>query len=155
MIDKQIVIAIAEQQIDPQKLFVVDVLVSAANDIEVIVDSDERVSIDDCAALSRKIEAQMDREIEDFSLTVASAGIGYPFKVERQFQKCIGCEVEVKFTDGNRVIAMLQAADGESITINYEALEAVEGKKKKQKVDKIEKINKTEIKSVCEALTIK
>ncbi|MBQ7640039.1 MAG: hypothetical protein IJS91_03505 [Bacteroidales bacterium] len=35
------------------------------------------VCIDDCVALSRHIESKLDRDKEDYSLTVSSAGTGY------------------------------------------------------------------------------
>lgn len=155
MIDKQIVTRLAEAAINPEDLFLVDVIVSPAGDIEVVVDSDTRVSIEQCAALSRAVEAGLDREVEDFSLTVASAGIGEPFKVERQFTNCAGKPVDVVMKKGGRVSGVLVASTADYIELKYEVMESVEGKKRKQKVEKIEKIKKTEIKSVCEALTIK
>lgn len=155
MIDKQIVSRITSDVIDSQNLFLVDITVTPANDIEVVVDSDTRVSIDQCADLSRKIEAQMDREAEDFSLTVCSAGIGYPFKVERQFAKCVGKDITVIFKEGKKLTAILEAAESDTITLKYYVMEVPQGEKKKKKIEKIETINKTQIKSVCEALTIK
>lgn len=155
MVDKQLVRDIAQRLIDTENLFLVDVTVSAVNDIEVIVDSVDRVTIDHCASLSRAIEGELDREAEDFSLTVASAGIGYPFKVEGQYVKCVGRQVEVVYNGGHKRQAILAAYDGESITLKYDVKELVEGSKRKQVVEKLEKIDKTELKSVCEALTIK
>ena len=45
-------------------------------EIELLIDSDTAVKLEDCASLNRAIEAERDREVEDFSLMVASAGIG-------------------------------------------------------------------------------
>ena len=49
---------------DGTDLFVVDVRVAPGNGIEVVVDSDTQVGIDRCVALSRAIEASLDREQE-------------------------------------------------------------------------------------------
>lgn len=155
MIDKQIVTRLVEAAINPEDLFLVDVTVSPAGDIEVVVDSDTRVSIEQCAALSRSVEAGLDREVEDFSLTVASAGIGEPFKVGRQFTNCVGKPIDVVMKKGGKVSGVLSCSTEDFIEIKYEVMETVDGKKRKQKVEKVEKIKKTEIKSVCEALTIK
>lgn len=95
MIDAVRIREIAEAQMDGTDLFVVDVRVAPGNGIEVVVDSDTQVGIDRCVALSRAIEASLDREQEDFELTVTSAGIGQPLRMLRQYRKLIGREVEV------------------------------------------------------------
>ena len=64
--------------------------------IKVIIDGDNGVGIEDCVALSRAIEHNLDREEEDFSLEVSSCGISAPLVLERQYTKNIGREVEVK-----------------------------------------------------------
>lgn len=57
-------------------LSLVEVTVSDDNDIEITITRDGGgVSIDDCVDLSRHVESKLDRDKEDFSLTVSSAGI--------------------------------------------------------------------------------
>ena len=68
---------------------------------------------------------------EDYSLTITSAGLDQPFKVEGQFRKAVGTTVEVKFKGGKKLIAALTAYDGDNITLKYTAKETVEGSKKK------------------------
>ena len=105
-----------------------------ANEVELSIDSDTSVGIDTCITLSRAIEAQFDREQEDFSLTVMSAGIGSELKLLRQYLKLIGKSVEVLLADGIKIIAKLDSADNDGITISYEEKQTIEGKKKKQLV---------------------
>lgn len=76
MIDAVRIREIAEAQMDGTDLFVVDVRVAPGNGIEVVVDSGYAGGHRPCVALSRAIEASLDREQEDFELTVTSAGIG-------------------------------------------------------------------------------
>ena len=115
--------------------FLVDVSVSKDNDIVVTIESEEgKIELDDCVALSRYFETQFDREKEDYSLTVTSAGLDQPFKVLKQYQKAVGTKVEVQLKGGKKMIATLNAADEESITLNYTVKEAVEGKKKKKEL---------------------
>ena len=71
-------------------LFLADLKISQDNVIEVYVDSMTGVDIQACIDLSKEIEKHLDRDAEDFELTVASAGIGYPFKVEQQYAKNVG-----------------------------------------------------------------
>ena len=116
--------------------YIVDVTISKDNDIEVTIESEEgSVELDDCVAVSRHFESQFDREKEDYSLTVTSAGLDQPFKVLKQYLKAVGTKVEVQFKGGKKLIATLSAADQESITLSYSAKEAVEGKKKKELVE--------------------
>ena len=93
MIDAAHVREIAEAQMEGTDLFVVEVRVTPANEIVVTVDSDTQVGIDRCVELSRSIEEALDRDQEDFELTVMSAGIGQPLKYLRQYRKLIGSPV--------------------------------------------------------------
>ena len=76
MIRKETIEAIASEHLSGGELKLVEVSVSEDNDIEVIITREGGgVSIDDCVALSRYIESKLDRDKEDFSLMVGSAGI--------------------------------------------------------------------------------
>ena len=76
-------------------LFLIDLKVGADNSIRVILDGDHGVSLKDCMSISRAIEHKLDREEEDFSLEVASAGVGTPLQGQRQYAKNIGRKLEV------------------------------------------------------------
>ena len=67
-----------------EDLFLIDLKISAGNDIIVILDGDNSLSIQDCLDASRSIENNLDREEEDFSLQVMSAGVTDPLKIPRQ-----------------------------------------------------------------------
>ncbi len=136
-------------------LFLVEVVVSPANEVEVIVDGDGSVSIDQCVALSRALEQRFDREQEDFELTVSSAGIGRPLKLLRQYKKLLGKPVEVVLKDGRKVIGDLDKADESGIGVSYEAMELPEGEKRKKKVRKTVSAPWDEIKSTVEHLDFK
>ena len=56
-------------------LFLIELKIGADNSIKVILDGDQGVTLKDCMTISRAIEHQLDREEEDFSLEVASAGV--------------------------------------------------------------------------------
>jgi ribosome maturation factor RimP len=49
------------------RLFVTELVVKQGNNIQVFIDSDHGVSVDDCIALSRHIESNLDREKEDLT----------------------------------------------------------------------------------------
>ena len=97
-------------------LFLIDYSVGEDNLIKVIIDGDHGVGIDDCVALSRAIEHNLDREEEDFSLEVSSCGIAAPLTLERQYTKNIGREIEVKTATASHT-GILQAVSDGKITL--------------------------------------
>ena len=130
-------------------LYLVEVTVSKDNDVEVTIESEEgKVELEDCVAISRFFETKFDRETEDYSLTVTSAGLDQPFKVFKQFEKAVGKKVEVQLKGGKKMIAVLEAADEESITLKYSQKEAVEGKKKKEIVEHVDRFTMDQVNSV-------
>jgi len=129
--------------------FIVDVSVSKDNDIVLTIESENgKIELEDCVSLSRFFETKFDREAEDYSLTVSSAGLDQPFKVLRQYQKAIGSKVEVSLKGGKKMVALLEDADQESITLKYSVREAVEGRKKKELVEHIDRFTMDQVNSV-------
>ena len=129
--------------------FLVDVSVSKDNDIVVTIESENgKIELDDCVSLSRYFETCFDREAEDYSLTVSSAGLDQPFKVFKQFEKAVGTKVEVQLKGGRKMIALLEAADEDSVTLKYSVKEAVEGKKKKELVEHVDRFTMDQVNAV-------
>ena len=155
MIDSKKVIEIAERHLADSDMFVVECKVSPMGDIELLIDSDTAVRLEDCATLNRAIEAELDREIEDYSLMVASAGIGSELKQLRQYKKILGSSIEVLLRDGVKVLAKLNDATEQGIQISYEEKQLVEGKKRKQTVEVTKDFVWEEIKYVKEYLDFK
>jgi len=139
MIQKEKVRQIVGERLSGSDVYLVDVTVSADNRISVEIDAKEGISIDFCAELSRHIEAQLDREMEDFELEVGTPGLGQPFKVLQQYQKFIGQEVEVLTCEGKKISGILLAADEEGFSLEISFLTKPEGAKRKitltEKVD--------------------
>jgi ribosome maturation factor RimP len=153
---KEEIIGAIETAVQERGCFIVDVTVSAANDVEIVIEKEEgTVDWDDCAAIDAVVHAAFDQDAEDYSLTVSSAGLDRPLKVLRQFEKAIGSQVDVKFKGGRRLVATLTAATEESVTLKFTALEAVEGKKKKEKVEHEETYARTEINAVTPYIDFK
>ena len=155
MIDAKHVMEIAERHLAGSDMFVVECKISPMGEIELLIDSDTAVKLEDCAALNRAIEAELDREVEDYSLMVASAGIGSELKLLRQYRKILGSSVEVLLKDGIKVLAKLEEANEEGITISYEEKQLIEGKKRKQTVQVTKEYRWEEIKYTKEYLDFK
>ena len=144
-----VIIDAINDEIVARGCFIVDVSVSKDNDIILTIESEEgTIELDDCVSLSRYFETKFDRETEDYSLTVSSAGLDQPFKVFRQFLKAVGTKVEVLLKGGKKMVAVLEAADQESITLKYSAKEAVEGKKKKEIVEHVDRYTMDQVNAV-------
>ncbi len=158
MIVRERVIEIAQAKMEGSDIYVVECKISPSNEVELIIDSDSHVSIDACITLSRAIEGEFDREVEDFSLTVCSAGIGSEIKLPRQFNRLMGRSVEVLLSDGMKYIGELVEAREEGITIKYEQKQLVEkgsGKMKREMVSIEQSFAFEQIKFVKEYLDFK
>ena len=155
MIDIKKVIEVAERELEGTDMFIVECKASPMGEIELLIDSDTAVKLEDCAALNRAIEAEFDRDVEDFALMVASAGIGSELKLLRQYHKILGSDVEVLLKDGVKILAKLEGADEGGIAISYEEKQAVEGKKRKVTVQVTKEYKWEEIKYTKEYLNFK
>ena len=134
--------------------YIVEVTVSKDNDVEIVMESEEGVvELEDCVAVSRFFESCFDREKEDYSLTVTSAGLDQPFKVLKQYQKAVGTKVEVALKGGKKLVATLAAADETGITLTYSVKEAVEGKKKKELVEHTDRFEMEQVNAVRPYIT--
>lgn len=150
MIDIDKIRQIAEERLQGTDLFLIDIKCSHSNEIDITIDSDTRVDIESCVILSKGIEEQLDREAEDFELTVSSAGVGQPLKLYRQYKKLIGGDVEVVLRNGTKIIAELTDASEDSITLTYEEMRAEEGSKRKRRVEIVETYPLEEVKTTKE-----
>ena len=155
MIDCSKIVEIAEQLLAESDMFVVECTCNNANEVELIIDSDTSVAIDVCVDLSRAINEQFDRDVEDFSLMVASAGIGTELQNIRQYRKLIGSSVEVLLLNGIKILAQLDEVTDQGITISYKEKQAVEGKKRKVEVNVVRTYSFDEIKYTKEYLDFK
>tara|TARA_B100001175_G_C19152174_1_gene468721 strand:+ start:136 stop:588 length:453 start_codon:yes stop_codon:yes gene_type:complete len=97
--------------------FLVSTKVSGKNIINVFVDKKVGISINECLQISRHIENKLDREIEDFQLSVSSPGLNNPFIVKEQYHKNIGKDIVVKLNNGEKVKGKLLDYNNNNITI--------------------------------------
>jgi len=103
-------------------LFLIDFTVGGNNNIKVILDGDTGVNLQDCMDISRAIEHNLDREKEDFSLEVTSAGATSPLQLPRQYSKNIGRKLKVR-TGAEDLEGTLTQASENSITLEWKARE--------------------------------
>jgi ribosome maturation factor RimP len=117
MIKESSIRQLADEFLRDSDRFIVDVLVKPGNRIHIFLDSDTFVSIDHCAALNRYIESNLDREVEDFELSVSSAGLDQPLKLVRQYKKQLNHEISITLKDGRKITGTLQAVNEKGIEV--------------------------------------
>ena len=132
MISEKQIRKLAENELNGTDNFIVQVLVRSGNRIMVFVDSDTEVNVDDCVKLSRHLEGQLDRDSEDFDLTVSSAGLDQAFIMERQYRKYLNRRVDIELNEGGKFTAILTDISPEEIafkklTVKHKNKAAVEG----------------------------
>ena len=119
-------------------LFLVDIEISKDNDITIAIESSEGdVKIENCVDIDHIVAGVFDRDVEDYSLTVTSAGLDQPFKVLQQYQKFVGSEVEVGVKGGGKMKGVLSSATEEGFEVTVSKMVKVEGSKKKVQQDTV------------------
>ena len=104
-------------------LFLIELNIDSANHITVVIDGDKGVTVNDCIEVSRKIEHNLDREEEDFSLDVTSAGVSTPLSMPRQYKKNIGRKLAVTTTSEEKYEGQLTQVEENSIKLEWKARE--------------------------------
>ncbi|WP_411894278.1 ribosome assembly cofactor RimP [Winogradskyella sp. A2] len=104
-------------------LFLIDFEILSDNTIRVVLDGDNGVLVEDCIFVSRAIEHNLDREEQDFSLEVTSAGATSLLVLPRQYKKHVGRNLEVRTLDGDEVIGELTKVDNQSVLLKWKTRE--------------------------------
>ena len=104
-------------------LFLIDFEILEGNMIRVVIDGDEGVLVEDCMYISRAIEHNLDREIEDFSIEVSSAGAATPLLHKRQYQKHIGRVLQIVTFGKEKYEAVLTSTDNDCISLEWKIRE--------------------------------
>ena len=103
MITTESITELIAKHLEGSNIFLVEVVVRPGNVIRVHVDNPEGISIDECVKISRFVNESLDRDEEDYALEVSSPGLGGSFKVKQQYEKNVGRDIEVLYTDGIKV----------------------------------------------------
>ena len=138
--------------LEKPSVFLIDLTITDSFKIIVNIDGDNGVVLQDCIEVSRAIENNLDREEQDFSLEVASVGVGSPLKMVRQYKKNVGRTLIVKL-ETQTIEAELVEANDNFIILSWEAREPKKIGKGKETVQKRQEIPYTEIKEAIVTVT--
>lgn len=131
LITENIIRALIGAKIEGTDYYILSLDIKPGNAIAVEMESSGPVSIEDCVAISRAIEHNLDREAEDFSLQVSSPGLDKPLRDHRQYIKNVGRSLKVRLAGDEEIEGELRQADDQKITLFTQRKERVEGKKKR------------------------
>jgi len=124
MMDKiQITNLVQEAIKENPELFLIELSFLEGNKIFVEIDGDKGVPLNECIRVSRGVEHNLDREVEDFSLEVTSPDVAHPLKVKRQYKKNIGRILQVKLIDNSNVEGTLKVVEKDCIELEWKARE--------------------------------
>ncbi len=116
MFEQQVTTLLEEAFEERSDLFLIEKSITPDNQVKIVIDGDNGVTVDDCIFISRAIEHNLDRDETDFSLEVLSAGATAPLLYARQYNKHVGRTLEVKTNDDEKV-------EGELVSINDDVVE--------------------------------
>lgn len=138
--------------LDNPSVFLIDLTITDNFKIIVNIDGDNGVVLQDCIDISRAIENNLDREEQDFSLEVASVGVGSVLKMVRQYKKNVGRTLIVKLAT-QTIEAELVEANDNFIILSWKAREPKKTGKGKETVQKRQEVNYTDIKEAIVTVT--
>jgi len=142
MLSKEDIQKVAEVKIKELNGFFVDIKVNISNRVELFFDRMDGVEVEHCLEISKHIEEHFDRDIEDYELTVCSAGLDNPFMVDQQYHKYRGKEVGVLLNNGTRKNGIILSYD---TALLLEVVKKKKGSRKEYVVEEVS-IPKEEIK---------
>lgn len=131
-IEKYVTGLVEEKIADRPDLFLVSVRFTPNGKLSILVDGDQGISIQDCAAISRHVGFHLEEnEIikTAYNIEVSSPGVDTPLELERQFIKNIGRRVHVKLKEGKKHEGELLSYTSEGVVIK----ELIKEKGKKTK----------------------
>ena len=122
-----------EALLPDERYYMVDLIISGNKNnlkVKALIDSDEGLDIDVCAAISRSLSDKID-ELDliqsKYLLEVSSPGIDFPLQLKRQYKKNIGRDLKAVLNDGKTHQGELIEAAGD-----YIILREVKGKESRE-----------------------
>lgn len=134
--------------------FLTEVDITAAGKIYVYIDSFEKFSIEDCINVNRALRKEFGEELDEFDLTVSSAGMDRAFTHMQQYHKNLDREISIIMLDGNKVEGVLKKVTGDGIELEEVPKAAKKGMPiKKNATTKMHEINFSQIKEAKRVIT--
>ncbi len=98
---------VSEALSENNSLFLIDISLHQDNKIIVQIDGDHGVPLKECIRISRFIENNLDKEVEDYALEVTTPDIADPIKDIRQYKKNLQRTLLVTLKDKQKAEGIL------------------------------------------------
>jgi ribosome maturation factor RimP len=131
MIDKVRIENLVREHIQSTGIFLVAVKLSSTGRISIFADKKGGITIDECVSISRFVEANLNRDEDDYELQVSSPGLSTPFIVKEQYYNSEGKVVEVTSNEGEKFSGLLKNVTEGGFEIEAEVKIKGKGKEKK------------------------
>lgn len=108
---------IVEKHLPDENHFIVEVKMAEKSGktlLNLLIDSDQGVTIETCARVSRLVSEELEaKEImpDAYTIEVSSPGLDYPLSSKRQYSKNIGRELKVNLSADKEVVGKLLEVD--------------------------------------------
>ncbi|WP_240676165.1 ribosome maturation factor RimP [Botryobacter ruber] len=122
----QIIRTMAQESLPDEDLFLVDVAVSdspARPKITVLADGEQGITIDQCAVISRRVNAKIAEAFGEelaYVLEVSSPGVDYPLTQPKQYKRHVGRTLKVKLQDGSEKTGKLEEVTESGLNLTEE-----------------------------------
>lgn len=129
---KHTIEAIVEKHLPDENHFIVEVKMvekSGKTLLNLLIDSDQGLTIETCARISRLVSGELEEmEImpDAYTIEVSSPGLDYPLSSKRQYMKNIGRELKVNLSTDKEVV-------GKLLDVNDSGIKVLVKKKEKGK----------------------
>lgn len=135
--------------------FLTEVEITPMGKICVYIDSFEKFTIDDCAKVNRLLRKEFGESLDDYDLTVSSAGMDRAFKSMKQYHKNLDREISVLTQTGNKIEGFLKRITENGIELQETPKPGKKGMPvKKGAASKIHEIPFSEIKETKRVIKI-
>lgn len=154
MITGELIEKAVDAKLEGTSHFLTEVDVTATGKIYVYIDSFEKFGIDDCVTVNRALRKEFGEALDEYDLTVSSAGMDRAFRHMKQYHKNLDREVAVVLEDGQKLEGLLTRVTDEGIELLEVPKVPKKGMVSKKKTEpKTHAINFSQIKETKRVIT--
>ncbi|ARF57707.1 ribosome maturation factor RimP [Streptomyces gilvosporeus] len=111
--------------------------------LRIVVDSDDGVQLDDCAAVSREVSQALDESDvmggAPYTLEVTSPGADRPLTELRHYRRAVGRLVKARLSDGGELVARIVSVDEDGLDLEVPGVKGRKPTERRIAFDEIER----------------
>lgn len=154
MVTAELIEKAVAEKLEGTPHFLTEVEITAAGKIYVYIDSLDKFTIDDCVTINRALRKDFGEALDEFDLTVSSAGMDRGFRHMKQYHKNVDREVSVLTLDGKKTEGILKQVGADGIVLEEHPKPSKKGMPVKKNAEiKTHEINFSQIKEAKRVIT--